>query len=103
MRVEERVAQLEAENAMLREQISQLWASYDHYRCRYSICGAHVLRDLTYEHEQQGQVWAEEMKEVLLGMHAAACQWRERGATRLPALERDEWVIQYFDVLARGF
>jgi hypothetical protein len=58
---------------------------------------------LTYEHEQQGQVWAGEMKEVLLGMHAAACQWRERGATRLPALERDEWVIQYFDVLALGF
>ena len=79
------------------------WASYDRYRCWHSICGAHVLRDLTYEHEQQGQVWAGEIKEILLGMHAAACQWRERGATRLPALERDEWVIQYFDVLARGF
>src|SRR5713226_8294068 len=36
-------------------------------------------------------------------MHTAACQWREQGATRLPTLERDEWVSQYFDVLARGF
>jgi hypothetical protein len=43
------------------------------------------------------------MKEVLLGMHVAACEWREQGATCLPTLERDDWVSQYFDVLARGF
>jgi transposase len=67
------------------------WASYDRYGCRHSICGAHVVRDLTYEYEQQG--WASELKDVLLGMHAAACQWRERGAARLPTLERDDWVI----------
>jgi hypothetical protein len=34
------------------------------------------------------------MKEVLLGMHVAICQWRERGVTRLPPLEHDDWVIQ---------
>jgi transposase len=79
------------------------WASYDRYRCLHSICGAHVVRDLTYEHEQLNQAWAGELKEVLLGMHAAACEWRERGATCLPTLERDEWVSQYFDVLAHGF
>jgi len=79
------------------------WASYDSYGCLHSICGAHIIRDLTYEYEQHEQAWAGEMKEVLLGMYAAACEWRERGATRLPMLERDDWVIQYFDVLARGF
>jgi transposase len=79
------------------------WASYDRYRCLHSICGAHVVRDLTYEHEQREQEWAGEMKDVLLGMHRAACQWRELGATRLPTLERDEWIAQYFDVLARGY
>jgi transposase len=71
------------------------WARYDRYGCLHSICGAHVIRDLTYEDEQQGQAWAGDLKEVLLGMHAAACQWREREATRLPPLERDEWVSQY--------
>jgi transposase len=79
------------------------WASYDRYRCLHSICGAHVLRDLTYEQDQRGQAWAAELKEVLLGMHAAACYWREQGASCLPQLERDEWVSQYFDVLADGF
>jgi transposase len=78
------------------------WASYDHYRCAHSVCGAHLLRDLTYVHEQQ-QDWAGDLKAMLLGMYAAAREWRERGATRLPGNERDEWVGQYFDVLARGF
>ncbi len=79
------------------------WASYDRYRCLHSICGAHVVRDLTYEHEHQGQAWAGEMKEVLLGMHEAACSWREQGVTCLPTLERDDWIAQYFEVLACGF
>lgn len=78
------------------------WASYDQYRCAHSICGAHLLRDLTFVQEQ-GQDWAGDLKEVLLGMYEAAREWWERGATRLPAQERDEWVGQYFDVLARGF
>ena len=78
------------------------WASYDQYRCAHSICGAHLLRDLTFVQEQH-QDWAGDLKEVLLGMYEAAREWRERGASRLPAHERDEWVGQYFDVLARGF
>lgn len=31
------------------------------------------------------------MKEVLLGMHEVAYQWRQRGAMQLPLLEREEW------------
>jgi transposase len=71
------------------------WASYDRYRCAQSICGAHLLRNLTYVQEQH-QDWAGDLKEVLLGMYAAARKWRERGATRVPLQERDEWVGQYF-------
>jgi transposase len=78
------------------------WASYDQYPCAHSICGAHLLRDLTLVQEQH-QDWAADLKAVLLGMDEAAREWRERGATRVPAEERDEWVGQYFDVLARGF
>jgi hypothetical protein len=33
------------------------WASYDQYRCAHSICGAHLLRNLTFVYEQQ-QAWA---------------------------------------------
>jgi transposase len=79
------------------------WASYDRYSCLHSICGAHLVRDLIYEQEQKEQAWAGEMKEVLLDMHEAANEWRLRGAPCLPPLERDEWIAQYFDVLATGF
>jgi hypothetical protein len=61
-----------------------------------------LLRDLTYVQEQN-QSWAGDLKAALLGMYKAAREWRQRGATRLPAEVRDEWVRQYFEVLARGF
>jgi len=55
------------------------WTSYDRSRCLHSIGGAHVVRDLTYEHEQQGQAWAGEMKEVLLGRHERPALGVSRG------------------------
>ncbi len=79
------------------------WVSYDRYGCAMSICAAHVLRELTYLEEQEQQDWAGQMKAVLLGMHAAADEWRQQGASALPALERDEWVAEYFEVLVQGF
>ncbi len=43
------------------------------------------------------------MKAVLLGMRACADFWRQRGASSLPQVERDECAAEYFDVLAAGF
>jgi transposase len=79
------------------------WVSYDQYACAHSICGAHLLRDCTYVHEQEHQDWAGEMYDLLLDMHAAADEWRQRGARCVPAYERDEWVARYFEILASGF
>lgn len=79
------------------------WASYDQYACAQSLCGAHLVRELTFLHEQDQQAWAGELKAVLLGMQAAAEEWRSRGARQMPAVERDDWVAQYFAVLAQGF
>ena len=79
------------------------WASYDHYRCAQSICGAHVVRDCVYVGEQEQQAWATEMADLLVSMAQAADEWRRRGAPAVPADERDAWVAQYFDLLASGF
>jgi transposase len=79
------------------------WASYDHYPCAQSICGAHVVRDCVYVAEQEQQEWAPEMADLLLSMAAAADEWRQRGADAVPVEERDAWVAQYFDLLAGGF
>jgi len=79
------------------------WRSYDRYDCQHSVCGAHLVRELTFlaEHEQQG--WAEQMRDLLLDMLVATQEWRARGASQLPSVERDEWVAQYFEVLLAGF
>ena len=79
------------------------WASYDHYHCAQSICGAHLVRDCVYVGEQEQQAWAAEMADLLLSMAEAADEWRRRGAAAVPAEERDAWVAQYFDLLAGGF
>jgi len=79
------------------------WASYDYYPCTHSICGAHVVRDCVYVCEQEQQIWAAEMADLLLSMAAAADHWRKLGAQAVPADERDAWIAQYFDLLASGF
>lgn len=79
------------------------WASYDHYRCAQSICGAHLVRDCVYVYEQEQQPWADDTADLLVSMARAADQWRQRGAKAVPAEERDAWVAQYFDLLASGF
>ena len=43
------------------------------------------------------------MHELLLEMHAAAQEWRHQGATCVPVMEREEWVVRYFEILVAGF
>jgi transposase len=79
------------------------WVSYDQYLCAHSLCVAHLLRDCWYVAEQEKQPWAQEMFELLLRMAKAAEQWRAQGASVIPKAERENWVVQYFDVLVFGF
>src|SRR6266700_1725649 len=78
-------------------------ASYDAYGCAHSICGAHLMRDCTAVAEQEQQQWAVEMHDFLLDLHDACQQWRLLHLTAVPAIERDEWVARYFEILAAGY
>jgi hypothetical protein len=51
--------------------------------------------------EQEKQPWAQAMFDLLLKMSQATEQWRVQGA--IPRQERDDWIAQYFAVLASGF
>jgi transposase len=79
------------------------WASYDRYSCAHSLCGAHLLRDCLFVAEQEKQPWAQEMVEVLLLMQQGVEHFRSQGAQALPKEVRDDWIAQYFHVLASGF
>lgn len=79
------------------------WSSYDRYACVHSVCGAHLLRDCLFVAEQEKQPWAHKMIEVLLLMLQVTEHFRTQGAKALPKEVRDDWIAQYFDVLASGF
>ena len=80
------------------------WASYDAYTgCTHSLCGVHLLRELTLVAEQDGQAWAGALADLLRGMHTAAAEWRAMGASRVPDEERTVWIAQYHELLAGGF
>ncbi len=79
------------------------WSSYDRYDCAHSLCGAHLLRDCLFVVEQEKQSWGQRMFDLLLLMLHTTDQWRAQGASRLPHDVHDEFLAQYFEILAAGF
>jgi transposase len=79
------------------------FASYDGYTCAHSICGAHLVRDCAAVAQQEQQEWAAEMQDFLLDLHDACQEWRLLHLSEVPAIERDDWVARYFEILAAGY
>lgn len=79
------------------------WSSYDRYDCLHSLCGAHLLRDCLFVFEQEEQVWAQGMHDLLLDMNEVVTFARSQGAKALPKTERERWLAQYFALLAQGY
>ena len=75
----------------------------EQYPCLHSLCKAHLLRDLTFLAEEAGQTWAADLKILLTHLHAAVGEWQQRGVRRVPSPEREDWLAQYFQLLAQGY
>jgi len=56
--------------------IHDAWASYFLNDCEHALCLVHLLRELVFQAEQQGAVWAADLKELLLSMKQATQQAR---------------------------
>lgn len=83
--------------------IHDRWASYEQYGCLHSLCKAHLLRDLTFLAEEAGQAWAADLKLLLTDLHLAVREWQQQDVRRLPSPEREDWLAQYFQILAQGY
>ncbi len=59
-------------------------SSYLQYECIHALCVVHYLRELTFVFERFEQLWAKEMKALLLEMKACVQRAREEGRTSLP-------------------
>ena len=78
------------------------WASYLHYGARHALCNAHHLRELTALYEQAGQEWASKMRHLLVEIKNAVERCKAEGATRLPPLLRQEFLVRYHTLLKDG-
>jgi transposase len=77
------------------------WLSYTHYpECRHALCGAHLLRELTYFEElsEVTEAWAAPLKELLLEMKDVA----EREGVHVPAWQAEELTARYDRLVTEG-
>ena len=87
--------------------IHDFWSSYYQYTlCRHFLCNAHLLRDLTYLHEEMDQAWAKDMIELLL----EAKKLRDRENDRPPDKRkvigektRNRIQRRYMDIVLEGY
>jgi transposase len=79
------------------------WVGYRaHTACRHALCNIHHLRELTFLEEQYEQIWAKDLKVLLLEMKAAVEQARAAGSRQLPSTTRTAFVARYQALLASG-
>ncbi len=79
------------------------WKPYQsHIAYRHALCNVHHLRELTFVEEEYQQLWARDLKDLLLEMRAAADLARAQGQARIPASQRDVLVARYQQLLALG-
>ena len=80
------------------------WSAYAAYsQCGHALCGAHLLRELTFLHEQYQQTWAEQMKALLLKAKAAVEAARQRGAAALDDALAKTLTDEYRVLVEAGF
>lgn len=80
------------------------WSAYAAYsQCGHALCAAHLLRELTFLHEQYQQTWAEQMKALLLKAKAAVEAAQQRGASALESLLTDALTREYQLLVEAGF
>jgi transposase len=77
------------------------WGSYFLYDCEHAACLVHVVRDLVLLQEQ-GVLWAGELKSLLLDMKEATEQARQLGKRTLDPQEVVDWEAQFLRLLDEG-
>ncbi|MCA1599383.1 MAG: IS66 family transposase [Chloroflexi bacterium] len=82
--------------------VHDAWSAYWTYDCAHALCNAHHLRELTFLEEQQGQVWAGELRRLLGEIYTAVQRAKADGADGLPPAARAAFGTRYAEVLAAG-
>ncbi|RLD42705.1 MAG: IS66 family transposase [Bacteroidetes bacterium] len=79
--------------------IHDFWKPYFNYSCEHGLCNPHLLRELTFLFEQQDQIWAKKMFDLLLKMNNFV---REQSKQLSPEL-KDPWLKQFHEIMSEGW
>jgi transposase len=80
--------------------IHDCWASYLAYKnCNHGLCGAHLLRELTFIVEAEGYAWAGNMKRLL---QQTCTRVSKRKRKKLSCREYAKLQKRYRNILTRG-
>jgi transposase len=74
------------------------WKPYFSYSCPHALCNAHHLRELTRAWEQDGQLWAKEVKSLLETIN---CKVNDAGGA-LNAQESQKYRDEYRNLIKKG-
>lgn len=83
--------------------IHDCFGPYFELDCLHGLCNAHLLRELVFLHEVQGQKWAKRMFDLLLRMRRSAAAAHKARAGPGPAPQLAAWTRKYRAVLCEGF
>jgi transposase len=81
------------------------WPAYSFYtQCRHALCGAHLLRELTFfaELSEETKAWGAPLKELLLEMKAEVERVREGGGGQLTDERLAELIRSYDRLIMEG-
>ena len=78
--------------------IHDFWKPYLNYDCQHGFCNAHLLRELTFLFEQQGQIWAKRMFDLLNNMN----DFVSTKSIQLTTEEKQPYLKQYRELLSDG-
>lgn len=81
--------------------IHDCFESYLCLKCLHGLCNAHLLRELTFIHEELHQRWAGDMRDLLLRMHRFVVK-QPAGALNPTSNELAPWLQRYAAILRRG-
>jgi len=80
--------------------IHDCWASYLSYEhCRHGLCGAHLLRELTFIVEADGYAWAKNMKRLL---QETCAKVNRLECKKISARQYENLQKRYRNILTRG-
>jgi len=81
--------------------VHDAWNPYWRYACLHALCNAHLLRELTFIFEQEGQTWADAMGKLLLEIKKRV-EEKKDSAVALEMEEVTEFIKRYDRIIDMG-